>query len=61
MRVNLPHLVEPSSDIDWALLNDIVNYLRERGQEIGRIDLWVEENLGREEPLISNIDTIFLI
>jgi len=61
MRVNLPHLVEPSSDINRALLNDIVNYLRERGQEIGRIDLWVEENLGREEPLISHIDTIFLI
>lgn len=54
-----PHFVETASDVDRRALNDIIDDLRERGEEIGRSNLRVEEDLGGEEALPSNVDAVF--
>jgi hypothetical protein len=55
------HLIKSSSDIDRAGLNDSVNDLRKRGQEIRRIDLGIEENFRGKESFVSDIHIIPLI
>lgn len=42
------------------MLDDVVYNLWKGCQEIGGIDLWVKEDLGSKESLVTNIDTIFL-
>lgn len=55
------YLVKTTSHINGGLLDHIIDDLRERGQEVGGVDFWVEENLGGEEALISNINAVFLV
>ena len=53
-------LVQSSTDVDGRLLDDAINDLGERCQEFGRVDLGVEEDLGRKEAFVANIDLVFL-
>lgn len=59
-RQILTHLVQTTPDIDGRLLHNIVDDLWERDKEVGRVDLRVEEDLGCEETLISDIHRVFL-
>ena len=54
------YLVQSTADIDRRRLNDVVHNLGKRRQEVGRVDFRVEENLWREEALVSYIDIVFL-
>ena len=39
------YFVQSTANINGRLLNDIINNFRERSEEIGRIDLWIEKDL----------------
>lgn len=54
------NLVEPSSHVDGRLLNDSIDYIRQRSQEIGGSDLRVEKDLRTQEPLIADIHFVWL-
>ena len=54
------HLVEPSPNVDGRLLNDVVDDLGKRVQEVGGIDLRVEEDLGGKETFVTNVNAVFL-
>ena len=54
------HLVEPSPNVDGRLLNDVVDDLGKRVQEVGGIDLRVEEDLGGKEALVADVNGVFL-
>jgi hypothetical protein len=41
-------------------LDDVVDDLRERSEEVGGVDFRVEEDFGGEEALVPNIDRIRL-
>jgi hypothetical protein len=41
-------------------LNDIVDNDRKRGQEVGGVDLGIEEYLGSQEALVANIKCVAL-
>ena len=53
-------LVQSSPNVDGRLLNNSINDLRERSQEIGRVNLGVKEDFGRKESLVSNVDAVWL-
>lgn len=55
-----PHLVKTPPRVNRTALNRIVHNLRQRYQEIRRINLRVEENLGAQEPLKPNVHGIRL-
>lgn len=50
-------LVQTAPDIDRALLDDAIHDDGERREEIGGVDLGIEEYLGRQEPLVTDVDT----
>ena len=52
--------VQPAADVDRRVLDHLVDDLRERGQEVGRVDLGVEKDFGREEPLVADVDRVLL-
>ena len=54
------NLVQTSSDVDGRLLDDAVDDLGKRCQEVGGVDLWVEEDLRGEESLVTDVDFVFL-
>ena len=54
------HLVETSPDIDGRLLDDGVDDFRQGREEVGRVDLGIEEDFGGEETLVADIDGVFL-
>ena len=56
----MTYLVQTTPDVNRRLLHNTIDDLWKRGKEVGRVDLWVEEDLGREETLITNIHSIFL-
>ena len=49
-------LVEAAADIDRGGLDDRVDDGGERGEEVGRVDLRVEEDLRGEEALVPDVD-----
>jgi hypothetical protein len=53
-------LVQSSSDIDGTGLDDGVDDLGERGEEVGRVDFGVKEDFWGEETLVSDVDIVFL-
>lgn len=55
------YLVESTSNIDWRLLDDIVDNLREGCKEIRGIDLRIEEDLWGKESFIPDVDGVFLV
>jgi len=63
-RVNVKqfkaNLVQTTTNIYRGALNDVVNNLGERRQEIRWIDFWVEEDFGGQETFITDIDSILL-
>lgn len=56
----MTYLVQTTPNVNRRLLHNTIDDLWKRGKEVGRVDLWVEEDLGREETLITNIHSIFL-
>lgn len=54
------NLIQTTTNIYRWTLNDVVNNLGERGQEIRWIDFWVEENFRGQETFITDIDPILL-
>jgi hypothetical protein len=50
------YLVESSPDINGGRLDDVINHIRQRSQEIARIDLGVEEDFRGQEALVSDIN-----
>ena len=53
-------LVEAAPDVDGALLDDAVDDDGEGREEVGRVDLGVEEDFRSKETFVTNIDAIFL-
>jgi hypothetical protein len=53
-------LVKSPTDVYGRLPDDIVDDLGKRSEEVGGVDLRVEEDLGSEEALISDVDRVFL-
>ena len=49
-------LVQSPSYVDGRGLDDVVDNGRERGEEVGGVDLGVEEDLGRKETFVANVD-----
>jgi hypothetical protein len=60
LRYQRIDLVKPSTDVYGRLPDDIVDDLGKRSEEVGGVDLRVEEDLGSEEALISDVDRVFL-
>ena len=58
--ISAAHVVQPSSNIDWGILDDTVDHLGQRSEKVGRGDFGVEEDLRRKESLVSHVDRIFL-
>ena len=56
----MTYLVQTTPNVNRRLLHNTIDDLWKRGKEVGRVDLWVEEDFGREETLITNIHSIFL-
>jgi hypothetical protein len=56
LRYQRIDLVKSSTDVDGRLPDDIVDDLGKRSEEVGGVDLRVEEDLGGEEALISDVD-----
>ena len=56
----MTYLVQTTPNVNRRLLHNTIDDLWKRGKEVGRVDLWVEEDLGREETLITNIHSVFL-
>lgn len=54
------HLVQASTDIDGRGLNRAVDDLRERRQEIGRVNFRIEEDFRGEEALVTNVHRVLL-
>jgi len=54
------NLIQTTTDIYRWALNDVVNNLGERRQEIWWIDFWVEEDFRGQETFITDIDPILL-
>lgn len=55
------YLVKATPNIDRRLLDDVVDNIRERGQEVGGVDLRVEEDFRCEETFVTDVDAIFLL
>lgn len=51
-------LVETTTDVNGAVLDDIVNDGGEGDSEVAGEDLRVEENLGTEETLVTDVDLV---
>ena len=49
-------LVEAAADVDRALLDDAIDDDREGRKEVGRVNFGVEEDLGGQESLVSDVD-----
>lgn len=49
--------VESTSDIDWALLDQRVNGIRDGRREVGIAELRMEEYLGSQESLVADVYT----
>jgi hypothetical protein len=60
LRYQRIDLVKSSTDVYGRLPDDIVDDLGKRSEEVGGVDLRVEEDLGSEEALISDVDRVFL-
>jgi hypothetical protein len=58
--IHTTHLVKPSSNIDRTGLNDGINDLGQGGQEVRRVDFRVEEDLGCQESLVSDVHVVTL-
>lgn len=54
-------LVQASSHINRRGLDDGVDNLRQGREEVGRVYFGVEEDLGAKEPLVSDIQVVFLV
>jgi len=54
------HLVKPSSDINRTGLDDSVDDLGKRGQEVGRVDLGVEKDFRGKESFVTDIHVVSL-
>jgi hypothetical protein len=54
-------LVETTTNVNGAVLDDIVDYSGERDGEVAREDLRVEEDLGTQETLVTNINLVGLL
>lgn len=53
-------LVQASTNVDGRGLNGAIDNLRKWGQEVGRVDFRIEEDLGSEEALVPNVDRVLL-
>ena len=53
-------LVQAPSNVNRRLLDNSIDDLRERGQEVGRVNFRVEKDFRCKEALISDIDAIWL-
>ena len=42
---DVSYFVQSTANINGRLLDDIINDFRERSEEIGWIDLWIEKDL----------------
>ncbi|KAI3480684.1 hypothetical protein L1887_57163 [Cichorium endivia] len=51
-------LVQPTTHVDGALLDHAVDDLGERREEVGRGDFRVEEDLGRKEAFVADVDLV---
>jgi hypothetical protein len=49
-------LVQTTTNVNGARLNDSIDDLRQRSQEIAAEDLGVEENFRAQESLVTNIN-----
>ena len=58
--IHTTHLVKPSSNIDRTGLNDGIDDLGQGSQEVRRVDLRVEEDLGGQESLVADVHVITL-
>ena len=56
----MTHLVQSSAHVDWRRLDDIVDDLRERCQEVRRVDFGVEEDLGSKEAFVADVHRVIL-
>ena len=54
-------LVEATAGIDGAGLDGLVDEDGEGGEEVARVDLGVEEDLGGEETLVADVDRVGLL
>lgn len=52
--------VKASTDVDGRLLDDAIHDFGKRGEEVRRGDFRVEEDLGGEETLVSDVKVVFL-
>jgi hypothetical protein len=59
-RLTRTYFVQTAPYVDGRLLNDIVDNDRKRGQEVGGVDLGIEEYLGSQEALVANIKCVAL-
>ena len=53
-------LVQTSTDVDGRGLDDRVDDFGQGSEEIGRVDLGVEEDFRGEETLVANVQLVFL-
>lgn len=53
-------LVQIPPDVDGGGLDDRVNHFGQGGEEVGRVDFGVEEDLGSEETLVPDVEVVFL-
>lgn len=58
-RTRETHLVQAPPHIDRTRLNHIIHHFRQRRQEIRTVDLGIEEDLRRKEPLVADINIVF--
>lgn len=57
---NGEHLVQSPSYVNWRLLDNIVNYVRKRREEVAGRDLRIEEYFRSQEALETNVDVVLL-
>lgn len=60
-RLQTSHLIQAATNIDRRGLNHVVDNVWEGCKEVRRVDLWVEEDLRRQEAFIANVDRVFLL
>jgi hypothetical protein len=56
----MAYLVKTTSHVNRTGLDDSIDYLGQRGQEVRGIDLWVEEDLRGQKSLVTNIQIVSL-
>ncbi len=54
------YLVQPTTNVDGRLLDNTVDDLRKRCQEVRGVDFRVKEDLRSEESFVAHINRVFL-